>query len=154
MITEKQVFEWLQDHPLASIATLTTEGQPTMAAVYTYIDEKFNCYFVTKVVTRKSFNLSENEKIGVLWCDEENLSVCEMNGKAHELLVKEEVARVITRLLEITSYIRSAYWVPPVAQLKGSQYIVYRVDPEEINFTNYLVVQGSDQEPDKLSFNP
>jgi general stress protein 26 len=50
---KKQVLEWLQDHPLASIATVTTDGQLTMAAVYTYADEKFGCYFKTKVVARK-----------------------------------------------------------------------------------------------------
>jgi hypothetical protein len=61
-------------------------------------------------------NLSENKKIGVFWCDEESVFVCEMNGKAYELQAKEEVARVITHLLETTSDIRSAYRVPPVAQ--------------------------------------
>lgn len=153
-LTKHTVLTWLQNHPLASITSMSPENLPQMAAVYTYVDKKFHCYFITKVVTRKSINLSSNKTISILWYDESTLETCEYSGEAHVVTGGEDVAVAITHLQETITSQKAEYWTPPVGQLKGSQYVVFRVIPNLVSFIDYASASKFETEPERLEFYP
>ncbi len=154
MLTKNKVLTWLQEHPIATIATLSTDHTPQMAVVYTYVDKDYYCYFVTKEQTRKYYNLYKNKTISVAWFDEQGLITCEMNGEAHIVHEGEGVAVAVTYLQEAMINQKAEYWTPPVGQVEGTKYAVFRILPYQVSYTDYSSATKRNPKPKRLAFQP
>jgi len=156
-MTEQQTLNWLRQHPTATVATISKTKKPELSVVYTYVDNNFHCYFVTKESTRKHTNLSGNKDIALSWCHETNLTMCEMAGEAFLVHDGETVAYAITQLQGQLVNGQVAYWTPPVGQInnrKHDHYVVYKVIPRMVSYTDYSSAGSQNPEPRKFAFLP
>jgi len=154
MLTKNTVLSWLRNHPVATIATLSADNKPKMSVVYTFVDTDYQCYFVTKETTIKYQNLRKNSAISLSWCDQKNLTKCEVNGVAHLVQSGEEVVAAITHLQKIMINQKAEYWTPPVGQIEGTQYIIFRVVPSQVTYADYSAATKLDSKPQRLEFSP
>jgi general stress protein 26 len=154
MITKKDVLQWIHEQPVATLATVSFAGMPQLATVYTYIDEKYLCYLVTKQDTRKYENLKHSKAVSLSWFDAAELVTCEISGEAYVVHSSEEVASAIARLQELVLKQKSGYWIPPVGQMSGSDYVVLRVTPELVRYVDYSLTAELDPQPKFLEFLP
>jgi uncharacterized pyridoxamine 5'-phosphate oxidase family protein len=152
MITKNSIFSWLQKHPVATVATLSKNTKPELAVVYTYVDKDFNCYFITKESTRKYKNLRRDKAITVAWFNDLDLTMCEMTGDAFVVEDAKEVSEIIVQLEELMVNQRAEYWTPPVGQLAGSQYAVFKIKYHRVSFFDYSAATTIHPEPEKLEF--
>jgi nitroimidazol reductase NimA-like FMN-containing flavoprotein (pyridoxamine 5'-phosphate oxidase superfamily) len=154
MITKQTVLDWLTDHSVATISTISAENKPQTAVVYTYVDTNYHCYFVTKETTRKYENLTKNKVISIAWYDKQMLTICELTGEAYVVQAGEGVAVAITHLQEVMMEQKTEYWTPPVGQIEGAQYAVFRVVPDQINYVDYSAATKLHSKPKRLEFLP
>jgi hypothetical protein len=154
MITKSSIFSWLQQHPVATVATISKTYKPELAVVYTNVDEDFNCYFITKESTRKYENLHRDKSITLAWFNDLDLTTCEMAGDAFVVLDSAEATSALIRLEALMVNQQAEYWTPPVGQLEGSQYAIFRVIPRRVSFVDYSSATTLDPEPEKLEFIP
>lgn len=141
------VFSFFRQHPLMTLTTVTTDGIPQNAAVYVYMDDDFNCYFATRSTTRKFNNVTDNPVVTLATHDENVIMFGELLGDAQLLENKEEVAALLPQLQKIIEARKSVYWVPPVAQLEGDDYVFFKITPKEVTFANYELSSADNPKP-------
>lgn len=154
MITTNSIFSWLQKHPVATVATVSKTNKPELAVVYTDVDKDFSCYFITKESTRKYANLQRDKTITVAWFNELDLTMCELTGDAFVVQDPAEATAALVRLEALMVNQQVTYWTPPVGQLEGSQYAIFRIIPRRVSFTDYSAATTLSPEPEKLEFVP
>jgi|AntRauTorckE6833_2_1112554.scaffolds.fasta_scaffold15790_3 uncharacterized pyridoxamine 5'-phosphate oxidase family protein len=154
MITKSSIFSWLQQHHVATIATISKTYKPELAVVYTNVGEDFNCYFITKESTRKYKNLQRDKTITLAWFNNLDLTMCEMAGEAFVVQDLAEASAAMVQLEDLMVNQQAEYWTPPVGQLEGSQYAIFRVIPRRVSFTEYSAATTLSPEPEKLEFLP
>lgn len=152
MITKHILLSWLQAHPAATIATLSEAGAPELAVVYTHVDEDFRCHFISKESTRKYKNISSNRTATLSWFDETTLTTCEIAGEAYVVDDNKEAALMVTHMQELVINKKTQYWTPPMGQLEGGQYVVFRVEPRAVHYVDYTEASTQNPEPERLEF--
>lgn len=143
-------FFWL--HPVMTLTTVTEDGTPQNAAVYVYIDEKMNCYCVTRETTRKFKNITANGKAVLSAYDENVVMFGELLCEASILDTVEEIARVTPELQKIVASRKSEYWIPPVSQHDGERYVFIKLQPKKVTFINYDKSTIDNPKPYKVEF--
>lgn len=153
-IERNDALNFLQEHPLGTLATTNEKGTPELAAVYFFTEKNFTCYFVTKAHTRKLKNIEIHPDASLLSYDEELLYSVEVSGEATIVRDPLEIAQAIERFQEIASARHAQYWIPPISQLQAGQYIVCKLLPSEVHIYSYATDLQSSDLPQHLSFTP
>jgi Pyridoxamine 5'-phosphate oxidase len=146
------VYSFFRQHPLCTLSTVSEEGIPQTAAVYVYVDAQMQCYIATRESTRKANNIKKNNIAVISGYDENVLMFGELSCSAELLTAEEDVAMVLPELQKIVASRKDAYWVPPVAQLKGEGFILYRLTPKKVTFMNYDKSDSENPQPYVVSF--
>ncbi len=148
----KLAFAFFKQHPLMTLTTLSQEGAPQNAAVYTYIDEANYLYFVSREGTRKYNNIIENSLATLSTYDENVLMFAEVHGNAEVVNDKTEAATILTELQKIVESRKSSYWTPPVSQISDAPYVFFKLTPKEVTFANYEQSSSEASKPMVVSF--
>ncbi len=146
------VYSFFRQHPLVTLSTVSADGVPHTAAVYMYVDEHMNCYIVTRATTRKATNMNENSIAVISGHDENVLMFGELSCTAELVTEMEDVAKILPELQKIVTSRKSMYWVPPVAQLEGDNFIFYKLRPKKVTFMNYEKTEDENAHPYVVSF--
>lgn len=147
-----KVLEFLQTEPLATLVTMSAESRPCTATVFTYVDEDFNCYCVTKESTEKYENISRNAVVALSYYSEAKLASCEVSGNASIVHEGEDVTEAIEKLLEIMETRHGREWVPPVSQLNDTRFGIIKIVPTHLKFIDYANSPDKDAEPVRIEF--
>jgi general stress protein 26 len=146
------VYSFFKQHPLVTISTVSKDGVPQNAAVYAYMDEQMNCYVVTREHTRKYSNVVAR-KLAILSAYDENvLMFGELTCEASVVDDTEEIASILPELQKIIASRKSAYWVAPVAQLEGENFVFLKLKPKKVTFVNYEQSSSDEPKPHQISF--
>jgi hypothetical protein len=131
------VYSFFRQHSLVTVTTVSAEGIPQNAAMYTYMDDMMRCYLASRVGTRKYNNITQNGVVVISAYDEISLTFSEILCHATVIEDPAEVARILPELQTIVASRSSSYWVPPVAQLEGNQFVFFRCTPKEATIAEY-----------------
>jgi nitroimidazol reductase NimA-like FMN-containing flavoprotein (pyridoxamine 5'-phosphate oxidase superfamily) len=131
-----KIYNFLRKHDLATIGTLNRKKQPILAAVYYYIDDEYNLYFVTKTNTRKYRNLKDNPAVGVVVVDEKKRFTVSAEGLAKEVSDEDAQVNIMNELAKVRGDSNSA-WFPPIAQIDGGTYVLIKVDLRHVTMADY-----------------
>jgi general stress protein 26 len=146
-------WNFLQDHPIGTLASINTDGSPDLSAVYFFTKSDFSCYFVTKVETRKYQNFLKNPKATLLsFFEEERISV-EVQGNVETVHDVVKVAQIIEQFQNLVASRSAEYWIPPIAQISAGEYVVCMLVPTLVHFNDF----GKDPvgtAPQQLTFYP
>lgn len=146
--------DFLKEHPLGTLATLSKDRVPELSVVYFFLDTDFNCFFITKTSTRKFENINNNPTGTLMVADEDSLTSVELYGTIEIVMEPTEIARIITEFQNIASVRKFDYWVPPLSQVEGNQFAVCKLKPSVMHFKNFATKLDSPDMPAQFSFTP
>lgn len=124
-------------HPLGVLSTLGESGDIETASIYFAIDDKYNCYFVTKDSTRKYKNIIDRRQATLTVFEENILMFGEVRGRAEAVDNTDEAVAKMTLLQDTIASRKAEYWVPPVSQIQTGNFLVMKLVPESVTFINY-----------------
>lgn len=131
MTPKEEAKKFLQNNYLASVATLSPDGEPQVAIVLYCLDDKFNLYFATRKHTRKSVNLENNGKIGIAVGGDHSPTTAQMQGRAE---TSQEYLGEFTKRLEERSDIKN-YYYDSFLKIPGLDLQVFKV---KISWLRYM----------------
>ena len=125
--TYNQIRTYIDQHPLATLSTINSDGSPHGAIVYVCADDRQPIvYFITKQQTRKYQNLQEREQVSLTIASPSENSTLQASGHAFEARgasIIDEVVEKITR-----SHASAEEWLPPIAKLRAGAYEVVGIN--------------------------
>ena len=62
---------------------------------------------------------------------------------------KESVMAGLKKILESR---KSSYWVPPVAQIEGDDFVFFKLKPEDVRYVNYEQSSSEEPKPNIVNF--
>lgn len=146
-------WNFLQDHPLGTLASINGDGIPDLSAIYFFTKSDFTCYFVTKVQTRKYQNFLRDPKATLLCVSEVDRISAEVQGNVETVTDVVKVAQIIEEFQSLVASRSAEYWIPPIAQLSAGEYVVCMLVPSVVHFNDF----GKDpagSAPQQLTFYP
>lgn len=147
-------WNFLESHPLGTLATLGSDGQIQMAAIYFFPEKDFSCYFVTKEATRKFINAQERKVATLLSFDEDELLSVEIAGEVTLVSDTISIAAHIEKFQNLASIRKAGYWIPPIAQINAGAYVVCKLTPNMVVLNNFSEDATDKALPKQLSFDP
>jgi len=128
--------EFLRMHPVATLATVSVENKAHAAAIYFFIDEDLNFFFITKEDTKKYKDLSKNQHVALVITDSDALSTVQAEGNASVINDAEGVAKVVTNLQSI-QFGEHGEKTPPIAHVEAGGFRVIKVTPIHLRWTKF-----------------
>lgn len=132
--SEVKVF--LASHNLATLSSISREGNVHGAAVYYVIDKNDYIYVVTKSQTQKAQNIIAHNQVALTIFDTQTMQTLQLSGLAHvehDPVITEDVYRRILhpRLSgkDITT--------PPILHVPAGEYMVIVIKPSTYNFSDF-----------------
>lgn len=135
--TRKEVFEFLDKHIVAVLATSSKTGTLQASAMYFIVDSDFNFFFLTKSNTQKFTNITESNKVAIIVVDNASPKSVEVEGTVDLTLDVVKQREVTNNISEKSAQLGEAYWPPPVSQLKGGELMVFKVIPSALCLCDY-----------------
>lgn len=111
------VKQFLTEHRLLTLATVSSEQKPEAALVYYVIDDELNLYFATYKNSRKIENIRTNPRVAMVIGHEVNAVVLQMEGTAHVIEESNVKGNVLARLSAIGNQNPQALQFPPLLAL-------------------------------------
>lgn len=146
----KRVHDCILKYPLATIATVSQNAEPDLAAVYVSIEEDMTCNFVSKSSTRKHANIKQNGKAALSFTNEKDLTFVELSGTASILdftVDGERMAKILEKMNTIILDRRLFCWIPPVSQVGGMEYSFFEFKPSDISFFDFTDLTEDVEKP-------
>ncbi len=122
-----KILAYIDQHPIATISTVDSNGSPHGAVVYVCVDNHNPVvYFITKQETRKYKNLQDRSSVSVTIVNPVDNSTLQADGRAFTVqdaiivnMVMEKIAR---------NHISAREWLPPIAKLRAGAYEVVGIE--------------------------
>ena len=133
----KEVFNFLHQHPMGVLSTITDNGAPWGSAIYYVADEDFNFYFVTRMETFKYQNLDKMPLAALTIADSESQTTVQATGTISQLPVKDYADIVFGKLAKIKPD-DDYTWMPPIAKIQKGNYMPLRLTPTKMQYANYM----------------
>jgi uncharacterized protein YhbP (UPF0306 family) len=131
-----QVLDFLKQHPMGVLSSVTPDGSPWGSAIYYVADDEFNFYFVTRMETFKYQNLDKTPLAALTVADSDSQTTVQASGKISQLPVKEYADIVFGKLAKIRPDDNYS-WSPPLAKLQKGNYMPLRLTPTKLQYANY-----------------
>ena len=129
------ISEYINDHPLAVLSTVDSNGRPHGTNLYVGSDDRLNAYFMTKIGTGKAQNIQNNPSIALTFSGEEHQTTLQISGTAVEVTVPDESASAFQVLGSLRHESRD--FRLPISKIDAGPYIVFRVRVEDAILTEY-----------------
>ncbi|MFS8130388.1 MAG: pyridoxamine 5'-phosphate oxidase family protein [Candidatus Dojkabacteria bacterium] len=137
MESKQRLFEFLETHNIASLATVSPEGVPHVTTIYNFSDKDLNFYFTTKSETIKYKNIKENSNVALVITDVEELQTIQIEGKAKLISDSKELIDVLARLATAALGKDKGLGELPVTKIKEGAICFFKVVPSWIRWTNF-----------------
>ncbi|MDA1169156.1 MAG: pyridoxamine 5'-phosphate oxidase family protein [bacterium] len=120
------VISIIKNHSLASLATVSLDGQPRSTFVYITADDDLTLYFMTRVKTKKYEHITKNPRVAISIADEAGYETIQAEGTASEELSAEKQAWIIEQIVHNAAI--HPTWQLPINQMESSGYVCIRID--------------------------
>lgn len=139
----KDALDFLQNHKVGVLATVSPDGDPYAAAIYFTVDPSFEVVFLTKTRTKKADNLEHNSRAMLVVYDPASQTTVQLTGLVSKVDGILETNQVFTDIINI-SLDTSGESVPPIAKLDEGDYVAYRLKPNEIRMAVFSQDKSGD----------
>lgn len=127
--------DFLNNHEIAVLSSINRTGTVSGAVVYyTMYDNK--PYFMTKSGTGNAANILGNQHVALTIFDENKLQTVQLKGVIESETDHEIKALVSERIVKPRHYDSGSH-LPPVMGLEGDNFIIFRITPTELSFSDY-----------------
>lgn len=125
----------MQEHTLATLATIDPSGIPHAASVYYVVDLDLHIYCVTREETNKYQNIRLNENVSMAITDEETAETVQLIGTANKVENEHEISNILEKLWKVT--LEKQHWPAPVVKLNKGGLLVLKIKPTEMKFGDF-----------------
>lgn len=135
MNVDRPTLDFLARHEVAVLSSIDRTGNLTGAPVY-YVFENGFFYILTKQGTQKAHNMMGQRRVALTVYDTDALQLVQAQGTADiesDALVRE---RVYERVVRPRTY-KSGAQLPPVTHVHTGGFVVFRIAPHSISFSDY-----------------
>ncbi len=133
----EEAYKFIASHPLATLSTASSQGEPWGANIYCVVDENFDFYFMTHAESKKYKNLVKNPKAALTLVDNEEQTTVQAVGKVVELADDSEEVREAFRKLARVRPPGELRWTPPVSKMTNGKIAVFHLKPTELRFSKF-----------------
>ena len=133
-----EVFEFLRNHELAVLSTLDRANQVEGATVYYTLDRQGLIYVTTKSETHKAHNMLGDKRVAITVYDEATLITAQIQGEVYIETNPTMKKAVYERIVSPKQY-KSGKRLPPVADLDKGSFMVFRIEPTNVRYTDFSV---------------
>lgn len=133
----EETYTFLSQHTVASLSTVSKEGEPWGANVYYTVSEKFIFYFMTHVESKKCYNLKANPKVALTVVANKEQATVQLTGNATELSDDSQELKEAFRQLAHVRSPGDLRWTPPVSKMRNGKIVVFRVVPTFLKFSKF-----------------
>lgn len=135
MSGNEKTLRFLQEHSLATLATVDPNGAPHAASVYYVSDGDLNLYCVTREETQKYQNIKQNSVVSMVIVDEETSEIVQLVGDAARIDDEHSVSKILERLWKIT--LEKHHWPAPAIKMNKGGLLVLKITPKELKFGDF-----------------
>lgn len=128
---EKQIHNFLKDHRVGVLATVTPDGEPHAATIYYTVANDLDIRFLTRDKTQKAINLLHNNHAALVVYDAATQTTVQLSGTVTKITDNAEI-NAVYRQVVYASLDTSNNDIPPVAKLDAGDYITYRLTPTKL----------------------
>ena len=118
------------------MSTASADGSPWGAAIFFYVDEDFNFYFVTRANTKKHHNIQANPKAAITVAHGASQTTVQTSGNITEVPAEEYMNIIFDKLAAVRPDSEGT-WVPPIAKIHEGNYIPLKLTPSKLQYANY-----------------
>jgi general stress protein 26 len=150
---KKKSLEFLKNHTLAAIATVSSESTPHVANVYYVVDDDLQIYCVTRTDTSKFQNIKNNPIVALVVTDEETVETVQLIGKAMVVKDETQASTILEKLWKVT--LSSQSWPAPIVKISSGDLTLLKIKPKELKFGSFKPIHledGKDPYFEKASF--
>lgn len=142
MNKKEEVKFFLENNYLASLSTISSEGEPQVAVVLYYTDKDFNLYFVTREHTRKAVNLKTNTKVGLAVGNDRFPGTVQLQGEADSR--PEYMREFVEKLGERKDL--NDFYSGPFLKVRGIDFQAFKVRPSWLRYTSLNPASGMEEQ--------
>lgn len=135
--SREHLLHFLEKNKIGVLATVSPNGTPHAATIYTTHDPDLNIYFVAKANTQKSRNLGENQHAAIATYDASTQSTVQAEGTVIEVTDPHKTQWILNDIWH-TATQTSPNSPPPPAQLTAGKYVVYKLVTPKLRMATFM----------------
>lgn len=136
MSANQHVHDFLKQHHMGILSTVTGDNKPWGSAIYFVVDDEFNVFFVTRQQTFKYQNIEKNPFAALTVADDEGQTSVQLAGEISKVAVEDYMDVVFTRLAAVRPK-GDNNWAPPVEKVYKGDYIPLRLTPTKLQYADF-----------------
>lgn len=140
----ERIHKFLSRRKSGVLATVSPNHTPHAAAIYYSISPKFEISFITKQDTKKAHNITKNNRVILVVCDDAAQIMAQVIGKASDITHTPEAEDVFASAIK-AAHDTSLSGVPPISKLNAGDYVAYKITPSIVRMADFSrALAGSD----------
>ncbi len=135
-VPNQAAYDYIAQHDVAILSSTDSEGQPNGAVVHYYLGEDGQLYFLAKSASKKSRNIMQNSRVSLTIYETGSLKTAQIEARSKvetDPSVQEKVFQFVVKEKDYREGRKS----PPITTLKDGHYIVFRLTPTSIVYSDY-----------------
>lgn len=133
---DDQIFEFLSKQKTGVLATVDPNNNPHATVLYYTIERPFAIKFTTKKGTKKSDNITHNNRAMLVAYDETSQTVAQVTGKVSAVEGDKATHEAFMDTLR-ASLETAQSAIPPISRVDAGEYVAYELRPVEVKMTVY-----------------
>ncbi len=132
----KKVHDFLKQHPMGVLSTVSEDSKPWGSAIYYVADEDFNFFFATRAHTAKYQNITKNPAASLTVADEASQTTVQVAGELSRVPAEDYVSILFDKLAAVKPQ-GVKHWVPPMTKIHEGDYMVLKLTPTKLQYADY-----------------
>lgn len=139
--TKQEALAFLKSHSLATLATVSPEGQPRARLVYYASDDAFNVYFLSLANTRKVTDIRTNPKAALVVASGDKEHTLQIEGEFVEMTDTATFGPMITELSR--NLYPEAGPSAPITHMDKARPVFFKLAPTWIRWNDFTLGDGN-----------
>lgn len=128
--------EFVKDHDLAVLSTVDRTGIVNGAVVYYFVEQDNSIYILTRSESAKARGLLAHGQVALTIHEPGTLKTAQLQGSAEVVTDQATRNKIFDWVIKPRPY-QGKMELPPVTKLKDGGYMVVRIVPTNIHYTDY-----------------
>lgn len=135
-MSKAAAYEFLSNHHLGVLSTISADGKPWGAAIYFAVNEHLDVYFLTATNGKKYEDMQRHAAVALTAYDDATQATVQLTGTVERLDIGDEMNDAYAKLAGISEP-GSHVWAPPVSKLHESELAVMHIVPDHVQLADF-----------------
>lgn len=131
--------DFLSSHRIATLATIDKDNKPDAATIYYLVDKDFILYFLTRIESRKYYNLQLKSLVSMVVSDENTMETIQLRGTAERIEDFGEEGEALEKLWR--AGLKDPSWPGPAVKLyetrNSTELAAVKVKPQHMTYAKF-----------------